>query len=130
MRAIVSAVGVLLATATFVPRAQAAFVVPFAFNGAGFNAVGHITVEKNVPPPDPNPNSGTPGNDPCRTDPPGAYRIIAIKGSFSDATDGIANAPITGLVPISPTNERDPTFDPLVPSSLSYIDYPGGSLTY
>jgi hypothetical protein len=130
MRAIVSAVGVFIATAMFVPQAQAAYVVPFEFSGAGFKAIGHITVEKNVPPADPNPNCGTPGNNPCRTDPPGAYRIVAIKGAFSDATDGITNAPITGLVPISPTNERDPKFDPLVPSSLSYIDYPGGALTY
>src|SRR5690242_7043978 len=115
MRVIVSAVGVFVATVIFVPQAQAAFVVPFEFSGAGFNAVGHITVEKNVPPPDPNPDCGTPGANACRTDPPGAYRIVAIRGSFSDATDGIANAPITGLVPISPTNERDKTFDPLVP---------------
>jgi hypothetical protein len=35
----------------------------------------------------------------------------------------IQNAGITGLVPINPANERDTTFDPAVPTSLSFIDW-------
>jgi hypothetical protein len=130
MRAIVSALGALIGAALFGSQAQAAFVVPFSINGAGFSAAGHFTVEKNVAPADPDPDCGTAGHNACRTDPVGAYRIVAVDGTFSDATDGIVGAAITGLVPISPTNERDPKFDPLVPSSLSYIDFPGGALTY
>jgi hypothetical protein len=63
---------------------------------------------------------------------PGAYAITAITGTFSNPANGIVNAAITGLVPINPANERDAVFDPLVPSSLSFIDYgpPSGSLIY
>jgi hypothetical protein len=108
-------------------------VVPFEFSGLGFSGNGFLTVTPNVAPPDPNPLCGTAGNNPCRTDPPGAYKITSITGTFSDATDGISNAAITGLVPINPANERDPTFDPLVPSSLSFVDFapgPTGYLSY
>ncbi len=94
----------------------------FGFNGAGISGLATITAEPNVSPPDPDTTCG-PGGNPCRSDPPGAYRITDISGLFSDANIGISNAHIQALVPISPTNERDPTFDPLVPTSLSYIDY-------
>lgn len=53
----------------------------------------------------------------------GAFMLIGISGTFSDSSIGINNATITGLVPISPANERDPQFDPLVPTSLSFIDF-------
>ena len=61
--------------------------------------------------------------------------LTGISGTFSDSSAGIDNVAITGLVPISPTNERDPVFDPLVPKSLSYIDFtnenpPGAGLSY
>lgn len=57
------------------------------------------------------------------------------RGDINDSNIGISNAAITGLIPINPTNERDSTFDPLVPTSLSYIDYtnespPGTGLSY
>ena len=133
MKTEISALGVLIAAMAIGPQAQAAEVA-FGFNGAGFSGSGFLTFEPNVAPPDPNPNCGTPGNNPCRTDPPGAYRITGISGTFSDSTSGISNAMITGLVPIHPGNERDPVFDPLVPSSLSFIDYGAppnaGFLTY
>ena len=47
-------------------------------------------------------------------------------------TSGRERVGPTGLVPINPANERDTVFDPLVPSSLSFIDYapPTGYLTY
>lgn len=102
-------------------------VIGFSFNGPGVSGNGTFTIEPNVSPPDPNPNCGTVGNDPCRSDPPGAYRITNISGTFSDAAASIVNASITGLVSLNPTNERDLVFDPFVPSSLSYIDNSDGS---
>ena len=96
-------------------------VIPFQFSGQGVSGSGTFTVVPNVSPPDPNPNCGTPGNNACRQDPPGAYRISGISGTFSDSNIGISNAAITGLVPTNPANERDPTFDPLVPASLSFV---------
>ena len=105
------------------------------FTGAGVNARITFTGVPNVEPPDPNPLCGTPGQNPCRHDPPGAYMLTGISGSFSDSNIGIHNASITGLIPISPTNERDVVFDPAVPTSLSYIDFtnenpPGAGLSY
>jgi hypothetical protein len=129
MKTNIPAMGALIAALAFGPQAQAG-VVAFGFNGGGFSASGFLTVAPNVAPADPNPNCGTVGNNACRTDPVGAYAITGISGTFSDATDGISNAVITGLVPINPANERDATFDPLVPSSLSFVDYAGGALTY
>lgn len=94
---------------------------PFHVYGQGIDASGWLTFEPNVSPPDPNPLCGTAGNNPCRSDPAGAYRLTAVTGTFSDAALGIINASITGLIPISPENEHDPVFDPLVPSSLSFV---------
>lgn len=105
--------------------------IGFTFTGPGVSGNGTFTIEPNVSPPDPNPDCGTVGNDACRSDPPGAYRITNITGTFSDTAASIINASITGLVPINPANERDAVFDPLVPTSLSYIDNGDGSfLTY
>jgi hypothetical protein len=129
MRAKIPAVGAFLAAAAFAAQAHAGTVF-FSFSGGGFSGSGAFTVVPNVAPADPNPLCGMAGENPCRTDPPGAYRITGITGTFSDAIDGISGAAITGLVPINPANERDLVFDPLVPSSLSFIDYPGGALTY
>ncbi len=129
MKAKIAALGALIAAAAAGPPAHAADVW-FTFGGAGFSSTGHLTVTPNVSPADPNPNCGTAGNNPCRADPPGAFAITNITGTFTDAQDGIFNAAITGLIPTSPTNERDAVFDPLVPTSLSYIDYPGGALSY
>lgn len=105
---------------------QAAYadeVIPFAFSGGGFSGSGALTVVPNVAPADPNLKCGTVGNDACRTDPPGAYAITHITGTFSSAANGIVNAAITGLVPINPANGRGLPFDPLLPSSLSFFDY-------
>ena len=104
------------------PQARAD-VIPFAFDGGGFSGSGFLTVAPNVAPADPNPNCAATST--CRTDPPGAYAITGITGTFSysSPTLSIANAAITGLVPIKPANERDPGFDPLLPSSLSFFDY-------
>lgn len=110
-----------LGLASFGSAAQASQMVAFHVSGLGINSSGFFTIVPNVSPPDPNPLCGTPGNNPCRSDPPGAYRITGVHGKFSDANVGIFNAVITGLVPISPENEHDPVFDPLVPASLSFI---------
>ncbi len=126
MRAIISAVVAMIVAISFGTQAQAN-VVAFWFGGGGFSGMGTLTVVPNVSPPDPNPSCGTPGNNPCRHDPPGAFAITGITGTFSDVTDGISNATITGLVPIHPANERDPVFDALVPASLSFIDYGPGT---
>lgn len=127
---LIPAATALVAVMAFTGPQARADVIPFAFNGGGFSGSGLLTVAPNVAPADPNPNCGTAGNNLCRTDPAGAFAITAIRGMFSNAANGIVNAAITGLVPINPANERDPTFDPLVPSSLSFIDYAGGALTY
>lgn len=124
------AVGVLIGALAFGMQAQAATAV-FSFAGPGVSGQGTLQFVPNVSPPDPNPLCGTAGNNPCRADPPGAYRITGISGTFSDAAAGLTNATITGLVPINPAPERDAVFDPLVPTSLSFIDYsPTHSLTY
>ena len=122
MRKLLVVAGAMVTVIAFGPRAHA-YTTAFEFSGGGFSGSGFLTVEPNVSPPDPNPNCGKAGENPCRSDPPGAYRVTDITGTFSDAKDGISNANITGLVPINPANERDPTFDGLVPSSLSFIDY-------
>jgi hypothetical protein len=105
------------------------------FSGQGVSGTMALTASPNVSRPDPNPNCGTAGQNACRSDPAGAYMITSINGTFTDTNIGITNASITGLIPISPTNERDPVFDPLVPTSLSYVDYanespPGAGLSY
>lgn len=135
MKAKIPALGVLIAASTFGLAAHAA-VVTFSFSGAGVSGAGVFTAIPNIAPPDPNPACGTTGNNPCRTDPPGAYAITSITGTFTDAAAGLSNAAITGLIPIHPANERDPAFDPLVPSSLSFFDLvphvpgPNGAFSY
>jgi len=101
--------------------AHASVIVPFQLHGLGIFTSGTFTVEPNVPQPDPNPLCGTAGQNPCRHDPAGAWRVTDVSGHFSDSSVGISHAAITGLIPISPKNERDPTFDPLVPTSLSFV---------
>jgi hypothetical protein len=118
-------------------------VVAFQFGGEGVSGSLAFTIAPNVSPPDPNPACVIAGNNPCRADPTGAYMITGVTGTFSDTNNSFVNnqplsivsAQITGLIPISPANERDTTFDPLVPTSLSFIDYakeatPGSALSY
>jgi hypothetical protein len=124
-----TAAAILISVIAFAQQAHAADI-PFALKGQGFNISGTFTIVPNVAPADPDLSCGTAGHNPCRTDPVGAFSVTNITGTFSDAADHISNATITGIVPINPAGERDPTFDPLVPSSLSFIDFPGGSLTY
>ncbi|MBN9571473.1 MAG: hypothetical protein J0H30_10600 [Alphaproteobacteria bacterium] len=124
------AMGLLIAATAFGAPAEAG-VITLNFGGLGFSGSAALTLAPNVAPADPNPNCGTAGNNPCRTDPASAYAITGISGTFSNAANGISNAQITGLVPINPANERDAVFDPFVPSSLSFIDYAAGAaLTY
>lgn len=125
MKTELSAAAALAAAMAFSQQAYAGSVA-FEFNGLGYTGSGVFTTAPNVSPPDPNPNCGTPGENSCRADPPGAWKITGITGIFSDTTSGISLAAITGLVPIHPANERDPTFDPLVPASLSFIDFGSG----
>lgn len=120
--AITAAIGLSLTSMS----AQASDV-QFSFNGPGFSGNALLTIAPNVAPADPDPNCGTAGHNACRTDPPGAYTITAISGTFSNPLNNIVNAAITGLVAIGPANERDPVFDPKVPSSLSFIDYGSGA---
>ncbi|KQU47427.1 hypothetical protein ASG67_14330 [Sphingomonas sp. Leaf339] len=95
----------------------------------------------------PNPNTGTLGTSPNTVDPVGSYIVSNITGTFSNATLGISNAAITGIVPSSPaapdlTNLLAPRsfgFYPIVngpprpdgtpATGLSYdnLYYPGGS---
>ena len=122
MKPRLSALGALIAALAFGTQAHAA-LFSFQASGGPFDVHGVLTVQPNVSSPDPNPLCGTGSNDPCRADPPGAYRITGITGRFTDAADGIFDASITGLIPINPANERDPLlgnpFDPLVPSPAS-----------
>jgi hypothetical protein len=121
-----------IAALGFDAQAQAA-VVDFSVAGAGYSLTGAFTVATDVPPTDPDPTCGTAGGNACRSDPAGAVRITGVSGVFSDSADGIVNAAIGGLIPISPSNERDPVFDPLPPSSLSFVDYApssGGYFSY
>ncbi|HUO99183.1 MAG TPA: PEP-CTERM sorting domain-containing protein [Rhizomicrobium sp.] len=108
-------------------RALASTMVAFHLNGQGISGDGIFTIEPDVSPPDPNTLCGTAGQNPCRADPSGAFMITNVTGSFTDEALGIFGAPITGLVATSPADERDPTFDPLVPSSLSFT---GAGLSY
>ena len=122
MKAHLAYLASFLALVASVDGAVASKIVPFNVGGLGFSATGTFTIEPNVSPADPNPLCGTAGQNPCRADPPGAWRIVAVSGTFTDARIGLYNAAITSLIPIAPTNEHDPVFDPLVPTSLSYLD--------
>jgi hypothetical protein len=124
------AAGALAAAVALASSAHAA-VSRFEFSGSGVSGSGWFTIVPDVSPPDPNPLCGTPGQNACRHDPPSAWKITGVTGTFSDPAAGIHNAAITGLIPISPADERDPKFDPAVPTSLSFIDIsPGNSLSY
>ncbi len=115
------ATAALVAALGFGVQAKAA-VVQFSISGEGYSVNGSLTVQPNVSPTDPDPTCGTDGS-PCRSDPASAYKITAITGTFSDAADGVLNATITGLIPISPALPHDSPVDPLVPTSLSFVNY-------
>ena len=117
---LIPAAAALMAAMVFGGPQAYADVVPFAFSGGGFSGSGLLTIAPNGTVADPDPNCGTAGNNACRADPAGAYAITGISGTFSS---GVVNAAITGLVPTSPASGRDPGFDPLLPSSLSFFDY-------
>jgi hypothetical protein len=132
MKGAVLAIGAAFAVSVAGFQAKAATTTGFSLSGGPFSASGVFTITPNISPPDPNPLCGTAGQNPCRTDPAGAFAITGVTGTFSDSKLGILDAPITGLVPIHPAPPRDAVFDPLVPASLGFIDYgpPAGSLTY
>ena len=125
MKQFLSAIGALVALTAMGTASHAATTV-FTFNGGPFSGSGTLTYGPDVSPPDPNPLCGQAGQNPCRSDPGNAQAITNISGTFSDSNLGISNATITGLVPINPANEHDPKFDPLAPSSLSFV----GPLSY
>lgn len=132
MRTKLATLGAAVAALALAAQAHAA-VVSFAFNGSGVSGQGLFQIVPNVAPPDPDALCGTTGHNACRTDPPGAWAITGASGTFTDTAAGLNNVAITGVVPIAPANERDPVFDPLVPSSLSFIDFapgPNGFLSY
>jgi len=119
MKTVISCIGILMAAGLFGSQAEAA-TATFSFSGGPFSGSGVFTFVPDISPADPNPSCGDPANNPCRSDPAGAYAITGVTGTFSDSNLGISNAAITGLIPISPANEKDSTFDPLVPTSLSF----------
>jgi hypothetical protein len=121
MKAVVSSIGILIAASVFGSQAEAA-TSNFSFSGGTFSGNVVFTYSPDVSPTDPNPLCGTVGNNPCRADPVGAYAITGVTGTFSDTSILISNATITGLIPINPANERDLVFDPLVPTSLSFVE--------
>ena len=123
----IPAAAALVAAMAFGGPLAFADVVPINFSGDGFSVHGLLTIGPNTAPKDPNPNCATDGTG-CRTDPTTASAITGISGTFSflDGTTTKSGA-ITGLVPISPADERDPTFDPKLPSSLSFVDFKNGN---
>lgn len=81
----------LAATLAFTPSARADSYV-FSFDGGGLSASGVIDVS----------NAVVPGV-------PGGYQITGIRGTFSDTTQGITNARISGLQTTGlPTNITPP----------------------
>jgi len=122
----------MVAALAFGSQARAS-IAHFSIDGLGVSGHGTFDIEPDVSPPDPDPLCGTVGHDACRHDPPGAWAITGISGVITDINAGVTDAAITGLIPIDPAPERDLTFDPLVPSSLSFYDYDpanGGYFTY
>ena len=58
----------------FAAPAQAA-VFGFSLTGDGYSLTGAFTTATNVSPADPDPNCGTAGANPCRSDPAGGYTV-------------------------------------------------------
>lgn len=120
LRRILFAAGVAAALG-FAIQAEAGpmtFSGPFSFSGHGISGSGAITVGPYTAPSDTTDGLG-------RHDPASAFRVLSITGTVTDAALGWTNLPITGLLPVSPTAERDSPLDPFVPTSLSYV---GGTL--
>lgn len=69
----------------------------FAFDGSGVSGSFTLTTMAN-------PNTGPIGTSPNQYDPVGSEIVTSITGTFSDATLGISNAAITGIVFASPDN--------------------------
>jgi len=122
-----------LVSALALSAPASARVVDWSIDGLGVSGHGTFSIVPDHSPPDPDPLCGTAGHNPCRSDPAGAWAITGVSGVITDANAGVADAAITGLIPINPAPERDPVFDPLVPSSLSFYDYDpanNGDFTY
>jgi hypothetical protein len=66
--------------ATLLSQQAQASVWTVDFSGAGISGSMTLTVAPDVSPPDPNPACGTAGQNPCRSDPAGAYMITGIAG--------------------------------------------------
>ena len=85
----------LLVTMSAAATAQAG-TYNFTFSGSGVSGTAQLTTAVN-------PNTGVlPLTSPNPVDPIGSSIVTGISGTFSDATLGISNAAITGLVPTNP----------------------------
>lgn len=108
------AVGAVSAALAFGQQAQAG-TLPFLLSGVGISGSGSV--------------SFTPDTIPG--DPPGAYIITSLSGTFSDSNAGVLDQAITGLVPTTPLPHAPP-----FPTSLSYFpasglpSIDGSSLSY
>jgi hypothetical protein len=110
-------IGTLAAIAS--PIAAHATNVPISFYGpGGVSGMLTLTVE-------PNPNTGIlPGTSPNPVDPIGSYLITGATGTFSDATLGLSNVAVTGVVAL---NKVDPeTTNLLAPNSFSLLPVANG----
>jgi len=106
MRNILSATAAVVVTVAAVQPARAD-IWQLQFNGAGISANVNLAVAPNVSPPDPNPSCGTLGNNPCRTDPVGAYMITGISGTFSDSNNSfVDNQPLNIVNAQLPASSR------------------------
>jgi len=101
--------GAVLAMFAFGPHAYAT-PVQIGFNGGG--ASGHASL--------------TVGTDTTAGDPAAAQLISNASGTFSDATLGITNALITGVVARNFETATNPADIGLLPTSFSYIPSVGG----
>jgi hypothetical protein len=107
----------LAATLAIAPAAKADSYV-FSFSGGGLSGSGVLDVS----------TATVPGV-------PGAYQVTGASGTFSDTNNGISNATITGVQPISlPSGiNSDGTFVPPgrqvdgYPFSFDNLLYPGGN---
>ena len=113
---ILSAVLVLAASVAMAPAAKADSYI-FSFSGGGLSGSGVLDVS----------TATVPGV-------PGAYQVTGASGTFSDTNNGISNAAITGVQPISLPSGINPdgTFVPPgrqvdgYPFSFDNLFYPAG----
>jgi hypothetical protein len=109
---------IFLAAATAVGSSASATSIALDLNGSGINASINLTYV-------PNPNVGIlPGTAPNPVDPIGSYIVTGIGGTFSDTNIGIFNAPISGIVPSSPSSPHSTNL--LAPHSFGFYPIASG----